>query len=170
MDPERRNEPERIVRTGSYLSTDQVEALVRGQMEAARALEHALLGRLCRPAQSSNPAEMLGILRSQAYMHLREEDLLLGRLAIRSGYASEEQIRAVLDAQECMFQSTGRIPPRLGELLTGRKILTDQELSVLLEVHLRLKKDAPPAPDAVTPETAATAVREASEPPGESEA
>ena len=128
-----------IAARAGYLTTEQVEALVREEARATHRRERALLDQAVLKAALRNPEPMQSVLRAKVFTHIREEDLFLGRLAVRYGYAKEDQVQPVVEEQERVFREGRRLPLRLGEMLMNAKVLTAQELETLLaaQKHFR---------------------------------
>ena len=70
----------------------------------------------------------------------------LGDLALRKGFANEDEIQAALDLQSRFEPSADRPSARVGEILVEMGALTDEMLQALLEEQEQLERRGTPEP------------------------
>ncbi len=121
-----------------FLTEDQVQDLVEQQVEAARAGIPTTLGELCQARNLLTFSQVQRVLLAQEFHDVREEDRLLGQLAVKNGFASEDEVARALDEQRRLYQEEHRLPKRLGEILAGIGTLSEQQVDALLKAQVRL--------------------------------
>lgn len=97
----------------------------------------APLGEICRRRGLLSSNQIRRILQIQKEGAVAEAEMRLGALAVRNGFAREEDIGAALVHQ------TGA-SAKLGEILLEKGALSPQALNALLAAQTRLRKGAPP--------------------------
>ena len=128
-----------------YLTTDRIEADL--EERAVRARTGASISAAMDTSQEADAVpDALVTLRAEAYRHLRKEDLLLGRLAVRTGRATEAQIQWALRMQDFARRMGDRLPSRLGEILVGSRVMHPAVLVELLELQATLRAAQPQGP------------------------
>ncbi|HEX7902025.1 MAG TPA: hypothetical protein VF950_29970, partial [Planctomycetota bacterium] len=86
---------------------------------------------------------------------MSEREARLGSLAVRKGFASENEVQTALDLQRNLEPSADRPPAKVGEILVEMGALTGDMLKVLLEEQELVRRNA------AEPEAAAPAPAEA---------
>lgn len=135
----------RLVVKAGYLTDTQVEALLKEQRESSRAGATVSLGEICQMKKLLTSQQVQRVLLAQRYTEIREEDKRIGALAVKNGFASEEEIRLALGEQEKLYRAEKKLPNRLGDILVEAEVLTPQQLDALLAAQTRLReKPRPP--------------------------
>lgn len=83
---------------------------------------------------------------------MSEREARLGALAVRKGFASENEVQTALELQKNLEPSADRPAVKVGEILVEMGALTGDMLQVLLEeqeiVRKRAAEESPPSPEA----------------------
>ncbi len=135
----------RIACHKGLLTESQLSAAIERQ-EAIRGEGRSVrLGELCVELGLLRNDQVERILLEQKLTAIREEDRLLGRLAVRNGLATEAQVLLCLNVQKAEH-SAGRGGLRIGDILVRRGVLTEQAVRALLALQQRLLQAPPVAP------------------------
>ena len=79
---------------------------------------------------------------------MSEGEARLGALAVRKGFASENEVQTALELQQNLEPSADRPAAKVGEILVEMGALTDQMLQVLLEEQELVRRAAAATPEA----------------------
>lgn len=122
----------------AYRMTAQIEEGIQNRINAAGILSVPPQISDGRPGFESDTAPVRKKLRAHAYANLRDEDIALGRLAVRQGCTTETKVHRALRMQEVAYEKGGKLPSRLGEILVGSRFLTPPQLIELLALQAGL--------------------------------
>ncbi len=134
----------RLAVKAGYLSEEQVQGLLGSQARAAAAGAPVSLGEICQSRRLLTSSQVQSLLLAQQFALLRAEDKRLGQLAVRNGFATEDDVRAALDEQKRAYGTSKALPLRLGEILVEMGTLSEQQLRALLSAQARLAGTARP--------------------------
>lgn len=113
------------------------EILVRHGVLTDADVEHALQIQRC--ATHSEREETLRLRRAVAHEHLRNVDLLFGRVAVHHGFISEELLAGAVEVQE-MARDMG-FHLRIGEILHDQEVLTAAQIEQIAAIQ-DIKKES----------------------------
>ncbi|GEM_PF-1982176 len=128
----------RLALKAGLLSEEQVRWLVDEQARLATDGSRATLGEIAQSLRLLTSHQVQVLLLGQEFAVLRDEDRRLGSLAVRNGFASEEEVALALDEQKRAYQEERTLPKRLGEILVEMGTLSQQQIDSLLKAQARL--------------------------------
>jgi ribosomal protein L37AE/L43A len=137
----------RIAVEKGFLRQDQLDQCIREQSTTSLIADRTPrpLGVLLVAKGHLSSEQLTDILAEQKrrlqtlsqYANLRREDILFGRLVVREGLASQEEVNAMLRFQAAMAEQGSDSIPRLGELLVERRALEAEDVPRLLALQAK---------------------------------